>query len=562
MLACTRSLAFALVATLLLDSTGAAQTLRPLARTGDVIPGLGTVSGVESVDLAGGDGWLVRVRTGAAWNPQRGHWRDGALTLREGQTMSAVPGATLLSIADSDIDHAGRELTTLTLAGVPNPQHDTGVYVDGAPMVVEGQSCGATSIPANTKYGAVQAVRANGQDEVLALMIIEDPTYPGEDLQGLFVLRHDGAGGLVYEEARWTTYQQFGPWGMLVQEIPPRPEAIAFNDAGQVLVVIDAFAPDDDTAIYLDHFPVIREGQASPVTGLAWGDLREAVVALGANGEIALRARLDTGDPANDEALFLDGVLLAREGDAPPGVSNGSITGFAQSAIEVSPDGRVLWFAEWDGPEAGAGWFLGDELLVRTGRAFADATITEIESDAASVDFDGASRRFAFLARLDDGSRAALLLDFDRGARVACASDLALCPCANVTAAADRAGCANSGGAGAVLFASGSLAVGADDLALRAEGVPAGQTGLFLASDQPAAQPFRDGILCAGAGFTWLEIGFADASGALGTTSPATLALPPTPGQDVVYQLWYRDPGLSPCGSGSNTSAALVVSWR
>ena len=33
------------------------------------------------------------------------------------------------------------------------------------------------------------------------------------------------------------------------------------------------------------------------------------------------------------------------------------------------------------------------------------------------------------------------------------------------------------------------------------------------------------------------------------------------PGDSRVYQLWYRDPALSPCGTGSNLSSALLVQW-
>lgn len=133
------------------------------------------------------------------------------------------------------------------------------------------------------------------------------------------------------------------------------------------------------------------------------------------------------------------------------------------------------------------------------------------------------------------------------------------CPCLNFGGLGE--GCSNSTGVGARLDASGSQVVAANDLQLRVSQARPNSTGMFIQGATPVAFPFKDGLLCAGNPTTRLESVQLDAGGSgQSIGSIATLGAV-APGDSRVYQLWYRDPALSPCGSGSNLSSALLVQW-
>jgi len=138
------------------------------------------------------------------------------------------------------------------------------------------------------------------------------------------------------------------------------------------------------------------------------------------------------------------------------------------------------------------------------------------------------------------------------------------CPCGN--SASDGAGCANGSGAGALLWASGSVSVTSADLFLHAQSLIPSQPGLYFqgnnAINSGVGTLFGDGLRCAGGGVRRLQVVFADATGNSQTSVdlPANGAV--SPGDTKHYQLWYRDPDLSPCGAGFNLSNGLSVAWE
>lgn len=139
-------------------------------------------------------------------------------------------------------------------------------------------------------------------------------------------------------------------------------------------------------------------------------------------------------------------------------------------------------------------------------------------------------------------------------------------PCLNP----DRdGGCFNSTGQGALLYGTGSASVGADDLVLTVEHVPAGQSGVVFMGGAQVETPFGDGLLCVGAGGTGLfrfPVQAATPEGIL-TEGPGIVAFsqgafsPPgqiAAGQTWQFQGWFRDPaGI--CGSSFNLSNGVEV---
>ncbi|WP_145205438.1 choice-of-anchor O protein [Planctomycetes bacterium Poly30] len=140
------------------------------------------------------------------------------------------------------------------------------------------------------------------------------------------------------------------------------------------------------------------------------------------------------------------------------------------------------------------------------------------------------------------------------------------CPCGNESATDTGEGCMNSTGRGALLTATGSDSVAADDLLLGVEGLPSSTFALLFMA--PNYGPYfssgfmnGDGLTCLGSPAARVAIVQADAAGVLqfptGLASTWTLDA----GDTGVFQAGYRD-ASSTCGFGFNITNALSVSFQ
>jgi hypothetical protein len=142
-----------------------------------------------------------------------------------------------------------------------------------------------------------------------------------------------------------------------------------------------------------------------------------------------------------------------------------------------------------------------------------------------------------------------------------CAGSTAACPCGNAGGAGE--GCGNSTGVGALLGASGSVSVSANDLALSATSLPLSQSGILYMGPNQIQSPFGDGLRCVGGGALGIVRFPVTNSGPSGTIplGPGFLTgTPITSGSTWNFQAWYRDP-QGPCGNAFNLSNALSVTF-
>ncbi len=103
---------------------------------------------------------------------------------------------------------------------------------------------------------------------------------------------------------------------------------------------------------------------------------------------------------------------------------------------------------------------------------------------------------------------------------------------------------ANSSGGAAVMSASGSASVAANDLVLIAQPLPAGTNGIFFYGPNQIQVPFGNGVRCVGGLTTRRTIEQADGMGVIQHALDNTIAPPQgtiVPGATFNFQSWFRD---------------------
>ncbi len=130
-------------------------------------------------------------------------------------------------------------------------------------------------------------------------------------------------------------------------------------------------------------------------------------------------------------------------------------------------------------------------------------------------------------------------------------------------------GCANgSDPNGANLVGGGSATLGQDTLVLMASGLAPSQPGLYFQGNVliggGTGATFGDGLRCAGQNVIRLGVAMASASGTSNTgnfAQPISVKGGVSAGELRHYQLWYRDPAGTLCGSSFNLTNAYSIQW-
>jgi hypothetical protein len=297
-------------------------------------------------------------------------------------------------------------------------------------------------------------------------------------------------------------------------------------------------------------------------TGSLWTCFLDASGAV--TGQVELRG-VDLGAQAGEA---LGAALAQAAGDwtgGAPGVLVGSPSGGDSSAgairvLALGSDGRVRESHLIDAANGG----LVGPLAAGDGLGFGLAALGDTDGDGMSELLAGAPGDDG----AGDGRGAVWALELKRDSLGVgfCYAD-SVCPCGN--AGTGAAGCANSAGTGGWISPSGSASVTADDLMLSVSGLPPSKFGLvFMGDAQIQALPLADGMRCVGGSLFRFGARLSDSAGVL-TEGPGIVgwtwnnlgsAGHILAGDTWSFQCWYRDP-KGPCGTGSNVSSALAITF-
>lgn len=145
-----------------------------------------------------------------------------------------------------------------------------------------------------------------------------------------------------------------------------------------------------------------------------------------------------------------------------------------------------------------------------------------------------------------------------------------ICPCSNMSHAAELAGCRNSSGAAGHLTADGVPDVSNDSVRLTVSGVPTNSTCLFFQgtsqSNNGYGSNLGDGLLCAGGTVTRLRTRTAVNGAATfplpGEPSLGASGILPASGGRRYYQVWYRNAATFCTSSTFNLSNGSQIIWQ
>lgn len=403
-----------------------------LVLEGDTIPEIGLVTSIDNIAVNDSGQWLVEADTDHGNADADGVLiRNGQLYWREDADLKAPHGARLDTFDSITLNNAGHGGFNFFLAGTGGMDDDSGVYGDffgpgsdpfEATVLVVQEGEEAPGLTPGTPFIGFFDVKINNVDHLLCVASVDDPDIPSTVDRALYILESDADDGGI------TAYTLIAKEGDIligqiegIDDFETGPHESAINDSDYLLFGADLTGDTTrDGVIYLfdpfadENVLIAQEGDLSPIPDRYWNSLSSSELDLNNGVDFVYSGRL-TGDSATDTLIVRNGEKFKQEGDAPPDVPGEfSLTSFGTGPLEISDDGLVLWYGDWDDPDTDidTGLFLENRLLVQEGVTEIDGVVIDtLRGIEDGYHLSDNGRFVIFEAILVNGREGAFLID-------------------------------------------------------------------------------------------------------------------------------------------------------
>ena len=411
-----RAAAFA-AAAVLCAGAAIAQARYPttvLVRQGDTVAGVGLVTTIDGLTINDSGSWLVKADTNGDASTDSVLLKDGVLYIREGDPLALPAGASVSSVDSINLNGGGNSGWNLFLRG-PAANKDSGIFINTSLVLQEGDISIAPQFTPGTPYIGFFDAKINDAEQIATVASVDDPVIPSSVDRALVVITTSG-GALAAEAVSAKEGDALPGQTQLVVELGTGPHESAFNNAGQVLFFADMDgSTTTDGVVYLDGELIAQEGLASPVPGRSYELLTSRGRDLNGYGQWAMKANLD-GDASSDEVILASGRVVAQEGTNLPAIGPWLFTSFGATSGPVAIDdlGNVLWYGDWDDPvlTKDTALFLNDIMILREGDIVGSGRAVNQLANAQDAFALSPNGRWIILeTSLDDLTQAALRIE-------------------------------------------------------------------------------------------------------------------------------------------------------
>ena len=386
-----------------------------LVEEGDSVAGVGNVTSISNLVVNDSGDWIVEVDTDQADTDMDGALiGTGGLLLREGQALAAPVGATLDSFDALTLNDSGQSGWNFFLDGTSGSGDDSGIYFGSTLVLQEGTNSGALGLSPGTPFIGFFETKLNDGGDILVMASVDDPAIASSVDRALVVFDVDGSGALLSETVLAKEGDLLPGQTETVADFETGPHNFAYSDHGGVMFIADLTGDITvDHAVYVDGVLVAQEGNPSPVAGRNWSSLSLAEIDLNDDCDYVISGSLD-GDAGTNLLIEKDGAAFRQEGDTLPAISPFLLTSFGTGPVALANSGNVLWYGDWDDPDTNVdtGLFVDDQLLVQEGVTTIGGDLIDTLrgiQDGYAISPNG--RYVIFEAVLANGTEGAYLID-------------------------------------------------------------------------------------------------------------------------------------------------------